>query len=140
MATSRTATSKKTPSKTATGTAAKKPLAKKVVAATPAVKKPVVKAKTVTKKVTPAPVKKASAKKAGKPLPAASGMAKAKPPKAGNVTSKNGAKKITASSQERYQMIAAAAYLRAERRNFAGVHALDDWIAAEAEIDAMLNA
>ena len=35
-------------------------------------------------------------------------------------------------------MIEAAAYLRAENRGFASGHALDDWVAAEAEIDAML--
>ncbi len=139
MVTSRTTASKKTTSKTATGTAAKKPLAKKAVAATQAVKKPAVKAKTVTKKVASTPVKKASAKKTGKPLPAASGLVKAKPAKTGNAISNNEAQKVSVSPQERYQMIAAAAYLRAERRNFAGVHALDDWIAAEAEIDAILK-
>lgn len=44
------------------------------------------------------------------------------------------------SAEERYQMIAATAYLRAEKRHFAAGHALDDWIAAEAEIDAALKA
>ena len=41
--------------------------------------------------------------------------------------------------EERYKMIAAAAYSRAERRGFSIGHALDDWIAAEKEIDAMLK-
>ena len=49
-------------------------------------------------------------------------------------------RKSTVAPEERYKMIAAAAYLRAERRGFASGHALDDWIAAEAEIDAMLKA
>jgi hypothetical protein len=32
-------------------------------------------------------------------------------------------------------MIAKAAYLRAERRNFVPGHEVEDWLAAEAEID-----
>ena len=41
--------------------------------------------------------------------------------------------------QVRHQMIACAAYCRAEKRGFAGGAAsqLDDWIEAEAEIDRM---
>jgi len=39
-------------------------------------------------------------------------------------------------------MIAQAAYLRAERRGFTGGHEKEreDWIAAEAEVDALLKA
>jgi hypothetical protein len=39
-------------------------------------------------------------------------------------------------------MIAEAAYLRAERRGFAGGHEREreDWLAAEAEVDALLKA
>jgi hypothetical protein len=40
--------------------------------------------------------------------------------------------------EERRRMIAEAAYLRAERRGFRGGDPHEDWIAAEAEIDAML--
>jgi hypothetical protein len=36
-------------------------------------------------------------------------------------------------------MIAEAAYLIAERRGFLGVAALDDWLQAEAEVDARLS-
>ena len=40
--------------------------------------------------------------------------------------------------EERYQMIAEAAYYRAERHGFSGGDAAADWLAAEAEIGAML--
>lgn len=48
------------------------------------------------------------------------------------------ANKLTRTAEERYKMIAAAAYLRAEKRGFQGGNALEDWVAAEAEIDATL--
>lgn len=41
------------------------------------------------------------------------------------------------SPEERRRMIAEAAYFRAERRGFALGGELDDWIAAEAEIDRL---
>lgn len=41
--------------------------------------------------------------------------------------------------QERWQMIAEAAYLRAEQRGFTGGSPVDDWLAAEAEIDHRLS-
>ena len=47
--------------------------------------------------------------------------------------------KIMVAAEDRYKMIAAAAYLRSERRGFVSGHALDDWVAAEAEIDRMLK-
>ena len=37
-------------------------------------------------------------------------------------------------------MIAESAYLRAERRGFAPGHEVDDWFAAEREVDALLSA
>ncbi|MDD5366658.1 MAG: DUF2934 domain-containing protein [Gallionellaceae bacterium] len=40
--------------------------------------------------------------------------------------------------EERYEMIAKAAYYRAERYGFSSGDAAADWLAAEAEIDAML--
>lgn len=40
---------------------------------------------------------------------------------------------------DREEMISVAAYYRAEHRGFGGGDALADWLAAEAEIDAMLN-
>jgi hypothetical protein len=42
------------------------------------------------------------------------------------------------SVEERRRMIAQAAYFRAEQRNFAPGHELEDWIAAEAEVDRKL--
>jgi hypothetical protein len=41
-------------------------------------------------------------------------------------------------SGQRQQMIAEAAYLKAERRGFDGGDAVRDWCEAEAEIDARL--
>ena len=45
--------------------------------------------------------------------------------------------KASVTPEERYKMIAAAAYSKAEQRGFASGYALNDWIAAEKEIDAM---
>jgi hypothetical protein len=39
------------------------------------------------------------------------------------------------SDEERQKLIAKAAYFRAERRNFAPGHELEDWLAAENEVD-----
>ena len=43
-----------------------------------------------------------------------------------------------ASEAELHMLIEKEAYLRAERRNFAPGHAVEDWLAAEAEVDARL--
>jgi hypothetical protein len=42
-------------------------------------------------------------------------------------------------SEARRALIAEAAYLRAERRGFSPGHETDDWLAAEAEVDALLS-
>ncbi len=42
-------------------------------------------------------------------------------------------------ADDRQRMIAEAAYLIAEERNFEGDLAFDDWLQAEAEIDAMIE-
>lgn len=47
---------------------------------------------------------------------------------------------ITVSEEARRAMIAQAAYLRAERRGFAPGGEAEDWLAAEAEVDALLKA
>jgi len=44
----------------------------------------------------------------------------------------------TISADERQQLIAVAAYLRAEQRGFAPGGELEDWIVAERELDASL--
>ena len=43
------------------------------------------------------------------------------------------------SADERRRMIAEAAYFRAERRGFSDGRSLEDWIEAEAEVDARLT-
>jgi hypothetical protein len=43
-------------------------------------------------------------------------------------------------AQQREQMIAVAAYHRAQRRNFDPGHDLEDWLEAEAQVDAQLEA
>ena len=47
---------------------------------------------------------------------------------------------ITVSEGARRAMIAQAAYLRAERRGFAPGGEAEDWLEAEAEVDALLRA
>jgi hypothetical protein len=39
----------------------------------------------------------------------------------------------------RRELVAAEAYFLAERRGFAGGHELEDWVAAEAAVDARLH-
>jgi hypothetical protein len=43
------------------------------------------------------------------------------------------------SAEERRRMIAVIAYHRAERRAFTTGHELDDWLASEKEVDALLS-
>ena len=40
---------------------------------------------------------------------------------------------------DRYRMIATAAYFRAEHRGFTGGDPVEDWLAAEAEIDRLYH-
>lgn len=54
----------------------------------------------------------------------------------GWIKSEEAAKSVSA--ETRQKMIAEAAYYLAEKRGFAGDEAYDDWVKAEAEIDAML--
>jgi hypothetical protein len=42
-------------------------------------------------------------------------------------------------AEARHALIAEAAYLRAERRGFLPGYETDDWLAAEAEVDALLK-
>ena len=83
------------------------------------------------------PARKVSESKAANLLPAASKIAKVAATK--KVTSNKGIAKASIAPEARYKMIEAAAYLRAEHRSFANGRALDDWLAAEAEIDAMIK-
>lgn len=95
---------------------------------------------STTTGTTKAPAKKVSVKSGGK-KPAATGarktIAKAKAKKAD--TPKEAAPSQTVTPEERWRMVAEAAYLRAERRGFSGGNPTEDWLAAEAEIDAILT-
>jgi outer membrane biosynthesis protein TonB len=133
--------SKKTTAPAASPAPAKKPATKKVAAVTPASKTKSSATATPAKKKAPAavttavvaaPVKKVRAPKAEKPAEQKASKAKASPVKA--------SKKPTVSPEERYKMVAEAAYYRAEQRGFATGHESEDWSASEAEIDAWLNA
>lgn len=67
-------------------------------------------------------------------------MTKAKSTSARTATTESVAEKnppVTA--EERYRMIAEAAYFRAEKRGFLGGNVAEDWLQAEAEIDRMLK-
>jgi hypothetical protein len=46
---------------------------------------------------------------------------------------------IEVTPEERHEMVAVAAYYLAEKRGFPGGGALDDWITAERQIDAMIE-
>lgn len=101
---------------------------------------PASKKKTTKKKVTK---KKVTEKKATKKTVTKKKVAKEKVAKK-SATKKTLNKSTTSSSslditpEERWKMIAVAAYLRAEKRGFATGHELEDWTEAEKEIDAFL--
>lgn len=97
----------------------KKPAAKKA-AATPA------KSKTTSKAAAPAVAKQPTAEK----------RTTLKKPGA-KAAKGNG--QTTLTPEQRFQMICDAAYYRAERRGFVGGNPHEDWLAAEAEIDAMIK-
>jgi len=140
--------SKKTSSldKVAASSVAKKTTAKKSAVETgasaettakTAVKKAVAKTPAVKAAVKKPDAKKSDAKKIATPKAAAAELKPANAP----VTRKAAAKKKTlpVSPEHRYHMIATAAYFKAERRGFAGGYEMQDWISAEAEVDAQLN-
>lgn len=106
---------------------ASKPAAKKV-AATPAKKTVAV----ATKKTAVTPAKKVSAPKTEKPA--------SKPVATAKVAPQKSVKKSAVTPEDRYHMIATAAYFRGEKRGFSGGCEKEDWISAEAQIDAMLKA
>jgi DNA-directed RNA polymerase len=58
--------------------------------------------------------------------------------KKSTLTAKPKSQSISISSEERWKMIAIAAYHKAERRGFAPGHELQDWAEAEQEIDELL--
>ena len=106
---------------------------------------------TATKKATPASAEKAAATpKAAVKKPAAAKTAAAKP-----AAAKTAAKKSTAAAkkpatkrasgpkpvftpEQRYLMVAEAAYYRSERQGFMG-DPVQNWVEAEAEIEALFS-
>lgn len=67
-------------------------------------------------------------------------MTKAKSTSAPNAAPESVAeKRPPVSAEERYRMIAEAAYFRAEKRGFVGGNVAEDWLQAEAAIDRMLR-
>lgn len=108
---------------TTTKAASKKPASKATASAKPAVAKTAVK-KPVAKVVEKAPVAKIA--------PAAKKPAAAKP------AVKKAPVAMTVSDEQRYRMIAEAAYYRAESNHFKS-DPVRDWIEAEADIAALLS-
>ena len=74
------------------------------------------------------------------PTPPARAPAKSATPRVRKTAAKKAPARVTISEDVRRGMIAEGAYLRAERRGFAPGHEEEDWIAAEAEVDALLKA
>lgn len=60
-----------------------------------------------------------------------------RPPRATKATA--AAVRATLTRETRHAMIAEKAYLRAERRGFSPGREAEDWLAAEAEVDALLR-
>lgn len=125
-------TPKKVPAstKSTSGTAAKKTTAKKVASQASASAKTT---SAVTTKIT----RKTSAT-AVKPAAPETSTPKAKKTRT-PAAKKTAPQKVAVSPEQRYHMISTAAYFLAERRGFAGGYEMQDWITAEAEIDARLN-
>jgi hypothetical protein len=92
------------------------------------------KKKTTTKK---AAVKKAGVKKTATKKKTVKKKAAAKKTAAKKAVKKPSSLEITA--EERWKMIAVAAYHKAEKRNFAPGNELGDWAEAEKEIEKLLN-
>jgi hypothetical protein len=77
----------------------------------------------------------------GQPAPAAEKPAPRRPAAEGKPPAQSGAASgITVSPEARRAMIEQAAYLRSERHGFSPGREVEDWLAAEAEVDALLRA
>jgi hypothetical protein len=75
--------------------------------------------------------RKTTAKTSARKTPAKRKTAAKKTPPAGML--------LPVSHEERWRMVAEAAYYIAQRRGFVGGDANADWVAAEAEVDARLK-
>lgn len=89
------------------------------------------------KKATKPSQRRGSTKTAQAAIPAAREPALASPPVTAAAASGDGSTAF--SPAERLEMIATAAYRRAEQRGFSGGAAEQDWLEAEAEIDRELG-
>jgi len=104
---------------------------KKTTAKNPATEKVAKKAAAKAKEV---PAKKVAKKKAAKVKETPTKKAAKKP----TTTTKPQTSSINITSEERWKMIAIAAYHKAEKRGFAPGNELQDWAEAEQEIDELL--
>jgi hypothetical protein len=96
-----------------------------------------------SKKMAAAPVAKAasSGAAAAKAAPAPVAKPVAPPPAAAQRTAAPvAAPKGKVDAKERQRLIAEAAYYRAQKRGFAPGHEVQDWVAAEKEVDARIAA
>lgn len=57
----------------------------------------------------------------------------------GGKTARPASSSFAVSAEERWRMVAVAAYHKAEQRGFAPEGSMDDWLDAEKEIDALLG-
>jgi DUF2934 family protein len=98
--------------------------------------------KSAKSPTSPAPTVPASAPVASSPPRSkpASTAAPTPTPSKGTSKTKSASSRVAVSPERRRAMIAESAYLRAERRGFAPGHEVDDWFAAEREVDALLSA
>lgn len=82
-----------------------------------------------------------SARSSESPQPAPKGApSRRTPPTVSSSPASGASARGTVSEATRRAMIEQAAYLRAERRGFAPGGEVEDWMAAEAEVDALLKA
>ena len=82
------------------------------------------------KTTSPAVKKTASAKKRSAPKKTAAQK---------SAVTRAGGSPVNISGEERWRMVATAAYHRAEKRGFEPGHEVEDWLLAEQEIDAVLK-
>lgn len=66
--------------------------------------------------------------------------AKRRSPRKSSIEASNDLEQAGVSAEERYLLISEAAYFRAEDRGFVPGQELDDWLAAEIQIDNLLQA
>ena len=79
------------------------------------------------------------APKPADPVPVAETPAARGVPRAPRKSLAERAPRLRLTPEARRALIAETAYLRAERRGFAPGHETEDWLAAEAEVDALLK-